>query len=433
MGLITDAVGLARDSTGDTFRLPGQLLGLLQVRLAREPQPVFALLREVRPVFVRDGMAIVTRFPDVVEVLSHDAEFSVAGYDDPMREVTGDFILGLDQGPEYERAVSLLRLAFRQSDVPAVADIAGEAAARCVSEAAGNGAIDVVRDLTDRVPAALVARYLGVPGPDERTLIDWSKVLFNHIFVDLQRDRIQVEQALAAAAELRAYLAKLVRTRTAALAAGKGAPDDVLTRLLRQQVMGTLAFTAEEIRNNLFGILVGMIPTVSKATALAIDELFRHPRHLDGARQAARDGDDPRFNRYVAEAMRLNPQAPGLLRRAVADYPLARGTRHETLIRSGTVVFASTQSAMLDPSVVAHPREFRLDRPDSVYLHYGAGLHQCFGRFVNGVVIPEIVRHALSIPAAVRAPGRAGRLAVDGNWPVSMTLRFPVTSAVRAG
>jgi cytochrome P450 len=429
MGLISDALGLARDSAGDTLRLPSQLLGQLRLRLARDPQPVFALLREVRPVFVRNGMAVVTRFPDVVEVLSHDVEFSVQGYDVPMREVTGDFILGLDQGPEYERAVSLLRLAFRQTDVPTIAGIASQAADDCVSEVAGRGTVDVVTDLTDRVPAMLSARYLGVPGPDERTLINWSKVLFNHIFVDLQRDRIQVEQALAAGAEMRAYLANLVGARASAIADGKAVPDDVLTRLLNQQALGGLAFTDTEICTNLFGIIVGMIPTMSKATALAIDELFRWPRHLDGARQAARDGDNPRFNRYVSEAMRLNPQAPGLLRRAVVDYPLARGTRHETLIRSGTVVFASTQSAMLDPSVVAHPREFRLDRPDSVYLHFGAGLHQCFGRFVNAVVIPAIIRRALSIPAAVRAPGRAGRLRIDGNWPTSMTLRFPVTAA----
>src|SRR2546423_2529183 len=133
MTLIEDIVKLAGETTQDGIRLTGQLLGLLGQRLQQHPQEVFALLREVRPVYIQGGMAVVTRYPDVVEVLTHDAEFSVVGYTEPMRQITGDFILGLDQGPEYERAVSLLRLAFRQADVAAISTIATQAADECVS------------------------------------------------------------------------------------------------------------------------------------------------------------------------------------------------------------------------------------------------------------------------------------------------------------
>jgi cytochrome P450 len=95
----------------------------VQEQIARHPNEVNAVLRAVRPVFVHDGVAFVTRFDDVVEVLTHDQEFVITEYVEPMRRITGDFILGLNQGPRYERDASLLRLAFRQSDVPAVADL----------------------------------------------------------------------------------------------------------------------------------------------------------------------------------------------------------------------------------------------------------------------------------------------------------------------
>jgi len=426
MSLVDDFVKLAGQTTGDVLRLGGQLAGLLEDRLKQHPQQVFALLREVRPVFVHGDLAIVTRYPDVVEVLTHDAEFSVVGYAAPMREITGDFILGLDQGPDYERAVSLLRLAFRQDDVPTLAALATTAAADCTAGASPS--IDVVARVTDRVPARLVGGYLGVSGPDEDTLIGWARSLFTHIFVDLKHDRILTEQAAAAAAAIRPCIDGQVTARKQALAAGEPVPDDVLTRLLRQQVSGDLAFTDLEIRSNLVGLLVGMIPTISKASALAIDELFRRPGELAGAREAASAGDDGLFNRYVTEAMRLAPQAPGLLRRAVVDYPVARGTHHETVIRKGTLVFASTQSAMLDPDVVEDPHKFRLDRPDSSYLHFGAGLHACYGRYVNAVVIPIIIKAVLSLPGAERAPGRKGELTFDGNWPISMTLQLAPTN-----
>ena len=426
MTLFTDIVKLAEETASDGRRLVGQLADLLQARLREHPQTVFALLRNVQPVFVHGGMAVVTRYDDVVEVLTHDSDFSVQTYTGPMRDITGDFILGLDQGPQYERSVSLMRLAFRQSDVVAIADLAEKAAHDCISTATPNGEIDVVADLTDRVPARIVEHFLGAPGPDEQTLISWSRSLFTHIFVDLEHDRILTEQSEKAAAMIRPHLDVLVAARKKALNAGDPVPDDVMTRLLKQQVLGEQAFSDLEIRSNLIGMLVGMIPTVSKASALAIDELFRRPKELEAAREAVRSGDDALFTQYVNEAMRFSPQAPGLIRVAMNDYPIARGTNHERMIRKGTVVFASTQSAMLDGDVVHHPHEFRVDRPASTYLHYGAGMHSCYGRYLNAVLIPLIVKAAVMIEGVERAAGREGQLLIDGNWPTSMMLHFPV-------
>ncbi len=378
--------------------------------------------------FFKGDVAIVTRFDDVVEVLTHDAEFSVASYAEPMREITGDFILGMDQGPQYERDSSLLRLAFRQGDIDVVESLVDRAARSSVTRALPHGRLDVVRDLADRVPAAIVEDYLGASGPDQDTLIAWARTLFTHIFVDLADDRILQEDARIASEEIRAHLDSVVAARKAGVASGDAVPDDVLTRLLRQQVLGPLAFTDVEIRSQLIGMLVGMIPTISKASSLAIDELFSRSRELEGARQAVVEGDQALVGRYVTEAMRLAPQAPGLLRKAVVDYPIARGTHHERVIRKGMIVFASTQSAMMDHDVVDDPHEFRLDRPDSVYLHYGAGLHTCYGRYINAVAVPAIVRAVLSIEGAERAPGTAGELLIDQTWPTSMSLVFPTSS-----
>jgi hypothetical protein len=58
------------------------------------------------------------------------------------------------------------------------------------------------------------------------------------------------------------------------------------------------------------------------------------------------------------------------------------------------------------------------------YLHFGYGLHTCFGRAVNGVQIPELVAALLRLPNLRRAPGSAGRIYYDGPFPNRLVLEF---------
>lgn len=205
---------------------------------------------------------------------------------------------------------------------------------------------------------------------------------------------------------------------------GGSGPDDLLGRLLKQQALGELAFTDVEIRSNLLGLLVGCIPTTSKAAALVIDELLRRPEVLQAAQRAAHDGDSALVTRFVREAIRFAPQAPGLFRLAKRDVNIAAGSSHATTIEQGHMVFAATQSAMLDGEVVDEPDEFRLDRPDSHNLHYGAGMHTCIGRYVNDVQIPATVEAVLRLPRLRRAAGDAGQLVMSGNFPDHLAVEF---------
>ncbi len=91
----------------------------LKAHTAQHPEPVFAVLRRVRPILILKGVAIVTRFDDVQEVLSRDDVFQVT-YGEKMRIVTGgnDFFLGMQDSPEYARDVSHMRTVIRGGDIP---------------------------------------------------------------------------------------------------------------------------------------------------------------------------------------------------------------------------------------------------------------------------------------------------------------------------
>src|SRR5947207_3553705 len=66
----------------------------LEQHAEEHPQPLFALLRALRPVLLIHDIAIVTRYPDVVAVLTNDQSFSVQPYSAKMCALAGDLTLG---------------------------------------------------------------------------------------------------------------------------------------------------------------------------------------------------------------------------------------------------------------------------------------------------------------------------------------------------
>ena len=99
-----------------------------------------------------------------------------------------------------------------------------------------------------------------------------------------------------------------------------------------------------------------------------------------------------------------------------------RGNPRATRFRAGSKVLVATQSAMFDGHSVRAPRAFRLDRPFDSYLHFGHGLHMCFGREINRVHLPAMAIALLEGPPLRRAPGGAGRMTYHGAYPASLTV-----------
>jgi cytochrome P450 len=198
----------------------------------------------------------------------------------------------------------------------------------------------------------------------------------------------------------------------------------VLDRMLQLKLDGHLGIDDDWVRTYQFGMVVGMLPLTSKATSLALNVLLDRPGMLAGAQEAARAGDDDLLWRYMAEAIRMAPPSPGQFRLAEGNRTIGEGNRHFS-IPSGTRVFAATQAAMFDRRVFRRPGQVRTNRPLSQYLHFGAGLHACFGRYITyEVQVPRMARALLVRRNLRRAPGDAGRLAWSNAFPASLTVEF---------
>jgi cytochrome P450 len=186
------------------------------------------------------------------------------------------------------------------------------------------------------------------------------------------------------------------------------------------------------IRNNLIGLLTGAIPTTAKCCAQSLDELLKRPAELEKAQAAARSNDDALFAKYVFEALRFNPNNPGVFRIAAEDYTVARDSAHATVIPKGALVLAATQSAMFDRRFVNAPNEFRVDRPEYASMMWGYGLHTCFGQYVNRIQIPGILKPLLRRKNLRRAPGDAGQLGYTGPFPSRLGVEFDAAAAAGA-
>lgn len=379
---------------------------------------VTAILRWVKPIVVFQGNALVTRFDDVQEVLARDWVFQVP-YEKKMIAVTAsnNFFLGMQNTPEYTRDVSNMRMAVRRTDIPERVAPFVERTSEAIL-AAAHGHIDIVQELTRVVPTRLIGEYFGTPGWDERAFTDAATVMFQYLF--FPDDPAVEKAALAAAAQTRAYLDDAIAARKAQ----RGKQDDVLERCLAMQAAGLPGMSDLDIRNNLLGLLIGAIQTTSKATAMTLDYLLDRPELLAGAQRAARADDDAAMVQYVLEVLRLNPFGPGTQRVCAEDYVVARGHLRATRIPKGSAVLAITQSAMRDWRRVQKPSEFRLDRPAYIYMHFGYGLHACFGHYINLAQIPRIVKSVLKREGLRRAPGDAGRMQSSGPFPVHLTVEF---------
>ncbi len=128
--------------------------------------------------------------------------------------------------------------------------------------AGAGGKLDLPQDLTLRIPALMVAEYFGTPGPSEKEMMDWTTIMFWYLFIDLQADPDTIAKAKEAARNCCAYLDKAIAERKA----NPTDADDVLNRCLEMQRAGIPGMDDLGIRNNMIGMLIGAIPTISKAS-----------------------------------------------------------------------------------------------------------------------------------------------------------------------
>lgn len=386
-------------------------------------RPFFKFLRCCSPNVALGKNAIISRHADCIDVLTRDTEFTISQINAPLFDaINSPFILGMDRSPQHERELAVLQQVVHREDIERIRRTVRQTAEQLIQAARPYGKIDAVNGLARVVPLRLLEFYFGIPSPDDSTMMRWMRDTFHVLFVNLANDPLVKRDGVRSASELRQYVLGLIAKRREQRGS-PNQPDDVLGRLVGLQDAAHPWLDDDSVRREVGGLIVGAVDTISKFVNLAMDELLRRPPAFASARAAALAGDMEAVRRHAYEAVRFNPHNTFVVRFCPNGAIVAADTKRERSIPAGANVIVGTLSAMFDPEKFPEPEEFRGDR-DVEYLHFGYGLHRCFGYAMNGVIIPEILGALLRLPNLRRAPGTAGTVVYDGPFPERFILEF---------
>lgn len=379
----------------------------------------FRILRSAWPIPSFGNTVIVTRYDDVREVFQNDAAFRTP-YRAKLDVIMGGqpFFLGMDDTPEYRRDTEAMRQVTPLSDITSrLAPAAETLAERIVAEGAGR--VEVV-DLVRRVTFTVLCDYFGISDPQNGDLRVWATRLFEFQFVDPGGDAGLRREVDVIAPALRRHVQDLIEARRA----NPTSADDVLGRCLHMQAQGAPGFTDGQIRTSLTGFVIGGPPQPPMVVPQAMEQLLQRPDALAGAQQAVRDEDDALLAGYVFEAMRFDPLAPALPRVASRNAVIAHGTRRAKLVHKDSVVLVAFSSAMMDGRRLPEPDRFNPRRFPHETMHFGDGLHTCFGIHINKAMLPLMLKPLLRRPGLRRAKGRDGHLSKRGAFADRLVVEY---------
>lgn len=373
---------------------------LLSPELTEDPFAYYAGLRASDPVHWAPGSKawLLTRYDDVVAAfgdprLSSDrvrplldvlpaprrAEYG------PMLEIISRWMVVTDP-PVHTRLSRLASRAFRQQRVSAMSGWIGELVEELLDDFVASGGDDFLAGLAYPLPAAVIARMMGVPQQDRGMFQHWSDELALVAFGAGGQDRAgRYARALAGVRELQEYLAGLIERRRRepgedmislllGSAAGEGGDEDGdhLDDAELMALCSLILFAGHETTTNLL--------------CNAIVALDRHPAELARLR-----ADPSLVNRAVEEVLRFEGPIKILIRWVVQDHE-----RDGRQVKAGDRVFLVLQSANRDKGTFADPDRFDIGRPGKpLHVGFGRGLHACLGaqlaRIEARAALPKIL------------------------------------------
>jgi len=352
---------------------------------------LFAELRDKRPVLDLPSFSVVSRWTDVMDTLSRPSDFQVP-YRPHMDPSVGPFMLARDDSELNWHDKSLMRALLRWDDLPAIRNLVARLAAEAL--VSDGETVDVVATVSRLIPLRVVQHCFGFPGPDDASMLRWSRATQADMFHNLISDPAVFAANVEAGTEMRTWIRGFLSQREPWSQADG---EDTVSRLLRLAGSGLAGLDTERVVSNVAGLLVGAIETASQAIVNATEQILLRPNIKAQAIEAAALDDREAFDSIVWEALRFNPMTTLVQRVAAKETVLAPGSDHAVAVPAGRVIAVGIGSAMFDPALFAEPDEFRA-RDRLSYLHMGFGQHICLGQFVGYAMIPETLRQIMRLP-----------------------------------
>ena len=352
-----------------------------------DPTEVYRRLRDEAPVFhsERYGFYALSRFADVVSAHRDWQGFSSAnGIDlsslsqDPALIRSFRSIIMMDP-PEHDRLRALVSRVFTPRAVTALEPMIREVVTSFLEPLEDREEFDAVADFSALFPVEIISRMLGVPAGERQQIREW-------LDLSLHREHGQMgptQAGMEAIIQSAAYYQQLV-------AAKRVSPDDDMLSRLTQVTVDRGDGVETGLDDGEIAGFAGLLggagaETVTKLIGNAVVLFDRYPD------QWQRVLDDPAVvPRAVEEILRLLPPSQYQGRYSKEERTFEGGT-----IPAGYPVLLITGAATRDPCAFDRPDDLDLDRPPSVAIGFGHGVHSCLGaalaRMESRIALEEIV------------------------------------------
>jgi len=256
-----------------------------------------------------------------------------------------------------------------------------EVARTLVAELPRDQAVNVVDVLSRPFALRIQCAFMGWPDSLHQPLADW--VMKNHR-ATLARDRAAMADV---AQEFDGYIRDLLDSRRQA---GEQAPDDVTTRLMREQIDGK-PMTDEELVSLLRNWTVGELATISASISILANYLAERPDLLNDLKASP-----DQLPEAIDEILRMD--APLISNRRITTRDVEIGGRNIPAGEKITILWAS---ANRDEETFGDPDSFCPHQNSHKNLLYGAGVHVCPGaplaRMELQVFMEELLKQIDSI------------------------------------
>lgn len=334
-----------------------------------------------------EGFWVVTGYEEDRAIMMDSTNFSNEGCLYP-RYGTGDakIMLAEHDDPEHKKYRKLVQAPFSANKIGEFEPMLRESAVTLIERFLDDGEVDIVKGLTEDIPARLTAILLGLPPEDGDLYRHWTHAMAFLSVTD-------PEAAAPIVAEAYAYFDEMLAERWNNLG------TDILSLVMQSQIDGD-RLSDLEIKEFWVALLIGGIHNTARLLGTGV---WRLAWDLELRRRLV--GRPELIKPAVNEIIRY--YTPGLVGRDVMNEVTIGGVT----MKPGDHLIMAHNIANRDPRVFPNPDALIIERENaSKHLGLGRGIHRCLGAHVVTLEIQIVLEELLKrVPDFELARGK---------WPV---------------
>ena len=385
----------------------GVVYNPLSARMAQDPYPEYAALRERSPVH-RSRLLnawVFSRYADVDTVLRDHRRFSndpakrnLTRRQQAMVPAPDDYTMLLLDPPDHTRLRALVNKAFTRRAVNALEPQIRTLMNSLLDEVDPAG-FDLMEAVANPLPVIVISEMLGVPPEDRARFRVWSNQRARLLEPTISpRER---EIGAEAGQALSDYFRPIIQARRAE------PEDDIVSALVQAEEEGD-ALTEQEVLNMLRLLLIAGNETTTNLIGNGTLALLRSPDELERLR-----ADPSLIPAAVEELLRFDSPVQTDFRGALEDCEV-----NGAPVRRGQNIVLLIGAANRDPAAFEEPDRLDIGRAEGSHISFGRGIHHCIGaplaRLEGRIFLEVLLERFSSIRLAAERPAYRGGVVLRG-------------------